>query len=385
MKYLLLIVLFASISICPQVSSADNKILNEEKIAPLEEAFTFARYVVKGKASTLLVKSADSSVVIGYNIQELLDYQGEDLLNFLEVNGPEKFLSMAKKQPLVTVKRNELVEPLDHSREDHIAAGGNYPEHAKEAALDEVFLFPKISKISPPNSFVLTSKEILLDYEVEVCAISSRDIKSVRDFEQSYKGVFLCGDYSDRAKLLKLINVEDVESGIGFTDAKSGNDRLPVGEFMVVPLNFETFINKIEFSLAVNGKIKQSSIADKMVMKFDELIEKTLNEGQRNDWIYQGQNIKIMEDNTIKKGQIILSGTPEGVVFNEPSTLQIIKKSACWILTGSFREKKLVRFMLDEYIKDSFKNKIYLQVGDHVKMSSNYLGNSYQKIIGETK
>lgn len=360
--------------------------IDTNTIANVNEALTFSRYTDQNnKAVMILVESADATTVSGYNVQTILDSEQDDLFQLIEYKGPEYILASAKAQEKITVKRELLTHPLVSKRNDHIAAGGNYPEHAEETSLKSVFLFPKYSFITPPVSFVATNSKVLLDYEVEVCTVFSRDIKTMEDYAKSYKGIFLCGDYSDRAELLRLIDVDNVESGVGFTDAKSGDDRMPVGEFMVIPNDFETFSKKIDISLTVNGVTKQKSNTSKMILDFKGLIEKTLKEGDSTHWKYKKQNVSLIKDGTIKKGQILLSGTPEGVIYNKPTSVQKIVKGIKWFITLSFFKKSAVQYVLDEYIKDSFKKKTYLQDGDKIQMKGLYLGNSFQEVKDTTK
>jgi 2-keto-4-pentenoate hydratase/2-oxohepta-3-ene-1,7-dioic acid hydratase in catechol pathway len=89
----------------------------------------------------------------------------------------------------------------------HLATGTNFREHAKEAGIDTVFNFPKFGPATPARSTVKLRPGALLDYEVEICARFDRDIRSLADFDAARKGFFLCGDFTDRARLLRLIDL----------------------------------------------------------------------------------------------------------------------------------------------------------------------------------
>ncbi len=341
-----------------------------------EVANTFARYIDKqGNTSRVLVTSASEKIVRGFKLDCL---EEENYFELIRRYG-KSINEAAQKCGEASIERNKLITPNDF-KSRHIAAGGNYSEHADETNLDEVFLFPKFSKVTKPISSVGTDENILLDYEVEICISFDRDIKSIQDYQDSSKGIFLCGDYSDRQKLLKLINVNNVEGGRGFTDAKSGNDRMPIGEFFVIPYDFEAFFKTITFSLKLNGEVKQSSSTKKLILNTKKLIGKAINGYREGEWEYRGERIDLLEEPIVKKGQVLLTGTPEGVIYNKPTTSFKVISSIQWILTLSFLKENPVQYLLEKYIRKAHKKKIFLQPGDKVLMQAKFLGRSIQII-----
>ena len=126
-------------------------------------------------------------------------------------------------------------------------------------------------------------------------------------------GYLLCGDLTDRWVLVKELDLEGVMGRTGFPLAKGGDSRLPVGALLVIP-DDENFYRKLQLSLYLNHQLRQQSLAEKMVWSPSQILAKTLADCESP---YQaGEDIiHIADCEHIPAGTLVLTGTPEGVMF----------------------------------------------------------------------
>lgn len=297
------------------------------------------------------------------NIMQLVSRYGIDAIEYLAEHG--------YKQE-VNKKQLSIVNSLG---ERHIGIGTNYKEHQEEVDVKDVFLFPKIAKPTEKNSIITVNKNQLLDYEIEICAVFDRGIKTAADFEAAVKAFFVCGDFTDRAKLIRLVDRDNVTSGKGFTDAKSGSGRFPVGNRVVIPKNWQAFIDAVPLQLSVNGDIRQEAKGEQMIMKLDKLVSKILAEGNDTSrWQYRDKPVSMLNKNYIEHGQAILTGTPSGVIFQFPGFIFQLKCLLRWLFSFAWLDVSLVNYIIEQYIADAKAKQIYLQSGDQIDMEAGALG-----------
>ena len=348
---------------------------SEAEIAQPAVALTLAQANKQGSEhlSTLLVLEEKGTTLKAFDLSEHYNSYPEDPLDIVSSKGYEEILSVVDSSKLKTYQLDELkLSPVIGTQ--HIAAGTNYRAHQEETNIHSGFLFPKISKPTPFSSQVKTSPDVLLDYEVELCVRFQERVMSKENFDRVVKGFFLCGDMSDRALLLRTIDVDNQASGIGFTDAKSGDDRFPIGPYTVVPKNWQNFIGSVELSTEVNGVQRQKSNASKMIKKTDTLVEDVLRTGANKNWLYGDRSIPLIDNAFIEKGSVILTGTPEGVIFQSITLTKKIMWGAQWALSFSFLDSSAVQYVLEKAIESGFESGRYLQPGDSVKLSGTFLG-----------
>ena len=354
-------------------------------IADLDQALTLTQVQQDGELQTILVISEKEAFIKGYNLSQAFGLVPKDSLDLLRIVGEEQIRStVAKIEPRSFLKKDIVISPALQS--EHVAAGANYVAHGKEAGIDTVFLFPKFAEATGISTQVSASQGSLLDYEIELCARFDRTIASIEQFRQSVKGFFLCGDFTDRAVLIRSIDVMAVESGLGFTDAKSGPGRFPVGPYTVVPRNWSAFLESIEMTLTVNEEVRQHASGSGMIMKLDHIVEAILLESvaeneQKNkhsnshyNWQYKGNPITLVSNGVIRKGTAILTGTPEGVVFKPPSAIFVMKHIAKWLFTLRFRDESLKDYVINSYVEENNVAKNHLQPGDSVMLTATSLG-----------
>ena len=166
---------------------------------------------------------------------------------------------------------------------------------------------------------------MLLDYEVEFCMRFDRAIASVEDFDAAAKGLFLCGDFTDRAKLTRLVDPDNLDSGSGFSDGKSGPDFFPAGALLVVPRDWKSFVADERFMTFVNGQRRQDARGGEMTLDFRELVAKALGDMDSPRFLYRGEYFKLAPEGQIDADMTLMSGTAEGVIFTGPSRGDIIE------------------------------------------------------------
>lgn len=345
------------------------------EIAPVEEALTLAQFSRTGQVHTVLVLSDDDSAITGIDISAKTGSYPDDSFDLVRDKGYKALAQYAQLDlPQLTIPYEKLL-PSSGVFKHHIGVGINYPEHGEETAIEpEPFLFPKIAHGTGSRGFVTTELDELLDYEVELCARFDQDIHNLEDIKTAMVGLFLCGDFTDRATLMRLIDTADIQSGIGFSDAKSKPGFFPTGPYLVVPRNGSNFLDKIRLQLSVNGEPRQDSSVNEMILAVDKLAAKALETGTQTRWQYNGVAVSLLPDKMITKGTALLTGTPQGVIFRPPSTGYKLRNILKYFFTGGFFKVGPKRYVIEEYIKDSLHNKNYLQPGDSVSLRATYLG-----------
>jgi 2-keto-4-pentenoate hydratase/2-oxohepta-3-ene-1,7-dioic acid hydratase in catechol pathway len=175
------------------------------------------------------------------------------------------------------------------------AIGRNYAEHIKELnneRPDEPVIFTKpetaILKNNAPFYYPDFSKDI--HHEVEILLKIDKEGKNIEEkFAHKYYqeigiGIdFTARDLQQKAK----------EKGLPWDIAKGFNGSAPMSEF--IPLSNISDLNYLNFSLQVNGELKQQGNTSLMLFNFNYIVS------------------YLSRFFTLKKGDIIFTGTPKGV------------------------------------------------------------------------
>jgi len=356
-------------------------------IAPINQALTLSQIKQNNQIHTLLVHNISDKTIDAINLSKLLDFYPDYSLDVFKGNKDfSYFIKLIETgEQIETFHISELL-PATFIKTKHIGAAGNYPEHANETSLDpdNVFIFPKLGKITPTHSTIQVHKTDLLDYEVEVCATFDRDLFDMDDYNNSIVGIFICNDWSDRSHIIRKFDANHPELAAGLTDAKSKPGYYQAGSFMLVPYNHETFLKEIDLTLTLNNEIKQNQNAAKMILSIKDLVEMTFSRGHEYNWYFGDENIAIIPSGFIEKGMTILTGTPEGVLFRPPSTTLKLGFAARYIITGilgPFYHQTITDYIREKYIKKLIRKKVFLRPGDQIISSGTYLGNIKTKII----
>ena len=176
-----------------------------------------------------------------------------------------------------------------------ICVGRNYPKHIKELVNQRpespvMFIKPDTSLLQKNNPFFIPDFSRLINYEIELLVKINRIGKYIQPKYafKYYREIGLGIDFTARD-----IQHQLKEKGLPWEKAKGFDGSALIGEWFDKS-NFED-INKLDFHLLKNGIVTQSGNSSQMIWKIDELIS------------------EISKFFTLKIGDIIFTGTPEGV------------------------------------------------------------------------
>ena len=176
-----------------------------------------------------------------------------------------------------------------------IAIGRNYQEHAKELnnpipTEPVVFLKPDTALLKEGKAFYHPDFSNDIHYEVELIIKIGKEGKHIASkFARNYiEAIGLGIDFTARDLQQKC-----KEKGLPWEIAKAFDHSAPIGEF--IPVNEIPDLNAIKFSLKQNQIVVQNGNSADMIFSFDDIIS------------YVSQRF------TLKKGDLIFTGTPAGV------------------------------------------------------------------------
>ena len=176
-----------------------------------------------------------------------------------------------------------------------ICIGRNYAEHAKEmnAAIPKepvFFLKPDTSLLKDNQPFYYPDFSKEIHHEIELVLKISKTGKNIApEFAHKYYDEIGIGvDFTARD-----IQATCKEKGLPWEKAKAFDNAAPLGKF----LDKKKFpdVNNIQFKLLINGKSIQQGTTKDLLFSFDNIIS------------FVSQFI------TLKTGDLIYTGTPEGV------------------------------------------------------------------------
>ena len=185
------------------------------------------------------------------------------------------------------------------SRPDKIVCVGlNYKKHAQETNLPipkQMILFNKFNNtLNSHNGKVKLPVDLAtkFDYEVELVIVIGKEAHNVSEAEaHSYVAGYATGnDFS--ARDLQL------ETGGQWMIGKTPDQFAPLGPYLVTADQIDP--DKLKIECRVNGETRQSSNTSDMIFNTKQIISFT------SKYI------------TLKPGDIIFTGTPEGVILGKP-------------------------------------------------------------------
>jgi acylpyruvate hydrolase len=173
--------------------------------------------------------------------------------------------------------------------------GRNYAEHIQELGNERpeepvIFLKPDTALLKNNAPFYYPDFSNDIHHEVEIVIRISREGKNIQEkfahkyFDQLGLGIdFTARDLQSKAK----------QKGLPWAIAKGFNGSAPISEF--ISLDDFPDLQNINFGLQVNGEEKQKGNTKHMIYNFSYLVAYLSNFF------------------TLKKGDLIYTGTPEGV------------------------------------------------------------------------
>ena len=174
-----------------------------------------------------------------------------------------------------------------------ICIGRNYVEHAKEMSAplpsSPIFFFKPDTSICKTKNFYHPKFTSDLHYECEVVIRIDKVGKNIQSkFAHTYYSQFTLGiDFTARD-----IQKECKKAGLPWEKAKGFDFSAPISNTWV---DIDQFPENIQFSLLKNGEVVQKGETKNMIFSFDALIS------------------YISTFITLKKGDLIFTGTPAGV------------------------------------------------------------------------
>lgn len=199
-----------------------------------------------------------------------------------------------------------------------ICIGRNYVNHIEELQNERpdepvVFLKPDSAILLKQHPFVIPEFSDDVHHEVEVLVKINKvgkyiDVKFAHTY---YDEIGLGIDFTARDLQSKL-----KEKGLPWEKSKAFDGSAVIGEFY--PKNEFSSLESINFELVNNGNVVQKGNSSHMIWKIDELIS------------------HVSQFFTLKKGDIIFTGTPEGVSAVKPND----------ILEGYIENKKSFRIQV---------------------------------------
>jgi len=199
-----------------------------------------------------------------------------------------------------------------------ICIGRNYVNHIEELQNERpeepvVFLKPDSAILLKQHPFVIPEFSNDVHHEVEVLVKINKVGKYIEPkFAHNYYDEIGLGiDFTARDLQNKL-----KEKGLPWEKSKAFDGSAVIGEFY--PKNEFSSLESINFELVNNGAVVQKGNTIQMMWKIDELIA------------------HVSQFFTLKKGDIIFTGTPEGVSAVKPND----------ILEGFIENKKSFRIQV---------------------------------------
>jgi len=233
-----------------------------------------------------------------FNIDQLIDNPLINNINYVIANISEIEEEINKSKLEVNeidVSKINYLPSVDPST--IICVGLNYRKHAEEtnAAIPESpILFNKFrNTINANNKSVdIPKKSKEVDYEVELGIVIGKECKdiSVEEALDYVAGYTAVNDFSARDLQLKTPQ---------WMLGKISDGFCPVGPNLVTKTSI-TDPNNLVIKTTLNGVVKQNSNTSDMIFSCAEIVS------------------YISEYMTLSPGDLILTGTPEGVILGDP-------------------------------------------------------------------
>ncbi len=245
---------------------------------------------IKGdKVATKDEITFQTGVPIPYNVKDFLfDGWYDEIKNKIKDLPYEESISKFK-----------LLSPIPNPNKI-ICLAYNYADHAKEQGLEApedpvIVIKPRTALTSTESDIVCPDFVSKLDYEVELAVIIGKNCKnvSVEDASRIVFGYMVFNDVSARD-----IQFKDKQ----FTRGKSFDSFAPCGPWITTVDEIQDAQN-LKITTKINGELRQNSSTSNMFIKIPEIISKIS---------------KVM---TLEKGDIIATGTPAGVMLNNPNAI----------------------------------------------------------------
>ena len=176
-----------------------------------------------------------------------------------------------------------------------ICVGRNYAEHAKEMKADVpttpvLFLKPPTAVIHNHDRVIIPSVSKELHHEVELIVLIAKGGKNI---SRARAMEHIAGYGVGLDMTLRDLQSDAKKKGLPWSVAKGFDTSAPISEF--VPAASVAEPHRLTVELTVNGAARQKGSTSDFIFKLDHLLS------------------AISEIFTLEQGDIIFTGTPEGV------------------------------------------------------------------------
>lgn len=182
----------------------------------------------------------------------------------------------------------ETLPPTEPSK--IVCVGRNYAKHADERGADLpdrplLFLKPPNAVAGHGDEIVLPAGKERVDHEAELAVVIEKQARNVeRASAEEYIAGYTC--FND------ISNRDDQDREQNWVRGKAFDNSAPIGPAIAPP---EALPDDASVELRVNGETRQSSTIEHLIFSIPELIE------------------EITTYLTLEPGDVIATGTPEGV------------------------------------------------------------------------
>ena len=193
--------------------------------------------------------------------------------------------------------------PVVTRPEKIVCVGLNYRRHAKEVNLpipNQPVLFNKYNNaLSPHNGAIKLPIEVAkkFDYETELVIVIGRNARNVSESDALSHIAGYCTGNDFSARDLQF------DTGGQWMVGKTLDQFAPLGPYLVTADQVNP--DKLQIECRVNGETRQSSNTDDFIFNTAQVVS------------------YISRHMTLKPGDIIFTGTPEGVILGYPKEKQV--------------------------------------------------------------
>lgn len=180
-----------------------------------------------------------------------------------------------------------LLAPVEPTK--IVCIGLNYAKHIEELGHDfhddpVIFLKPVTSLVGPEDEIILPAMSQQVDYEAELVVVIGKTAKDLaEDQAEDYIFGFTCGND---------VTARDLQKKDGqWTRSKGFDTFCPIGPWIVRDLDYRN----VKIRSVLNGEVKQSSQTSHLIHSVPKLVS------------------YISQIMTLNPGDLIMTGTPEGV------------------------------------------------------------------------
>lgn len=221
----------------------------------------------------------------------------ENRICYGKIEGLDNEITLLKENPmeiLVTADKKikseevKLLSPVVPKK--IIAVGRNFPEHSKEVGGKPNMLFPALfvklphTVIGQHEAIIYPSASKRVDYEAELALIIGKDGYKIPEEKAS--------DYIFGVTCLNDVTARDLQrEDEQWTRAKNFPTFCPIGPCIATEIDY----NDLAIQSYLNGELKQSGRVSQMTYSPDKLVS------------------LISSVIPLEKGDIIATGTPEGI------------------------------------------------------------------------